>query len=1799
MHPSTARWVLSVALVFLTLALAPGVAHAAAAPAGPSGIALDGRVELAWQPSAGASAYAVYRGTTAATITTRVTPVGGVLGTSFADTSALNGTTYYYAVRAIEGGFESANSLVVQSTPAARACSTGNPVVLENCLPGTTNWPARSPNVPASGGIEGFATAQSINHGESVDLKINTTSGAPFNLEIYRSGDYGGTGGRLFSIVRGLAGTAQPACSNDFATGLVECANWSASFKLTTTAAWPSGMYLLRLVRTDTNSDTHILLAVRDDSRTPKVVLGSGFSTYQAYNNYGGRSLYNFNSGGPNTISAGPRAVKVSFDRPYNQIRVRQHDWYTEIEQPLVAWLERQGHDVAYISGTDLERQQSLARRGSVYVSPAHDEYISENVRASWEQARDAGTSLLFTGANTLYWRVRYEPSVQTGAQDRVLVCYKNTESGVADPVSPTTTWRDPTGANRPENALIGSMYVGQEVNASFGLRVSAEQGQDRLFRYTGLDSLLPGTTEQIGTDLLGWEWDARVSNGVEPAGVKTLASSPASGDILQDSGRTYARGSANSNITKYKAASGALVVNYGTNQWWRGLYRSVFNEGHSLPEIEQITTNTLADMGATATTPSSGITLDSPIDPATVPGGVIATPVGTDSVTISWSPVIGATAYNVYRLRSSREGGWPLGTRANATTLTGTSLTDTGLNAGTAYYYVVTATVAGQQSGPSAESLATTPSASVPAIRINTGGPAYVAASGVTFAADANFSGGSTASTTQSISGTADQALYQNERWGNFSYAIPVANGRYDVRLHFAETYFGTAVAGGAGSRVFGFDVVDTALNPDLSGIDSFAAAGARGAHIRTVPNVQISDGTLNLRSVYGAADDPQVAAIEVIPAAPAGPPAITQRSPGDGATGASATVRPTATFSRDLDAATVTSSSFTLEPAAGGSPVAASVSYDNATRTATLRPTAPLAFSTAYRARVSTAVKSADGIALAGAVTWVFTTGAAPPPATVTAVTPANGTTGVARGTAPTATFSRDMEPTTLTTTSATLRRPDGTAVSAAVTYDAATRKVTLTPSANLAYATTYTARIGTEVFSADGVPLAAPVSWSFTTADPPPPDTQAPVVSITAPASGTLIGSTTLTATASDNVGVIGVRFKLDGANLGPEDTSAPYAYDWNSFGVANGEHTITAVARDDAGNTRESAPLVLTLENPAVDPAGLVGAWGFEEAAGTSATDSSPAKNHGTITGATRVSGRHGGGLSFVNSGDWVTIPSHASLNLGAAMTLEAWVNPTGFNYWHTVLLRERNANAMAYGLYADNDVDRASGHVSTNGSEVHTNGTSTLPVNTWSHLAVTYDGSSLKLYVNGTLSSQRAVTGTIDSSTLPLRIGGNNVWGEYFRGVLDEIRVYRRALSAAELATDMASPVQPPIPDTSPPTVSLTAPANGATLAGTTNVTANAADSRAVLSVQFKLNGANLGAPDTTAPYSVAWDTRTVANGARTLTAVATDTANNTTTSTPVNVTVDNGAPPSVALTAPSAGATLTGPASLTANATDDRGIANVQFKVDGVDVGAPDTSSPYAYTWDSSLVPNGSHSVTAVATDTDGATTTSAAVAVTTSNTVTAPSGLIAAYGFEETSGSTVTDSSASGMVGTLGTTARTTAGRFGRALLFNGLGNMVTIPDAAPLHVTTGLTLEAWVNSAEAGGWRTAVLKETGSGLSYSLYANEDSNRPSAHLTTGGTEVDARGTAAIPTGTWTHLAMTYDGSTLRMFINGNQVGTHAVTGSATVASQPLRLGGNGVWGEFFKGTIDEVRVYNRALTAPEIQGDMNRPVVE
>ena len=202
-----------------------------------------------------------------------------------------------------------------------------------------------------------------------------------------------------------------------------------------------------------------------------------------------------------------------------------------------------------------------------------------------------------------------------------------------------------------------------------------------------------------------------------------------------------------------------------------------------------------------------------------------------------------------------------------------------------------------------------------------------------------------------------------------------------------------------------------------------------------------------------------------------------------------------------------------------------------------------------------------------------------------------------------------------------------------------------------------------------------------------------------------------------------------------------------------------------------------------------------------------------------------------------------------------------------------------------------------------------------------------------------------------------------------------------------------------------------------------------------------------------------------------------------------------------------------------------------------------------------------------------------------------APSGLVAAYAFDEGSGTTVTDSSGNGNNGTLTNATWSTSGKYGGALQFNGTSALVTVPDAASLHLSSGMTLEAWVNpSTVNANWRDVIYK--GNDNFYLSATSTNASKPDAGMIAGGTYADTFGTSKLSTSTWAFLTETYDGSTLRLYVNGTQVSSTAHTGSIATSTNPLQIGGDSIYGQYFAGLIDNVRVYNVALTAAQIQSD-------
>jgi hypothetical protein len=231
-----------------------------------------------------------------------------------------------------------------------------------------------------------------------------------------------------------------------------------------------------------------------------------------------------------------------------------------------------------------------------------------------------------------------------------------------------------------------------------------------------------------------------------------------------------------------------------------------------------------------------------------------------------------------------------------------------------------------------------------------------------------------------------------------------------------------------------------------------------------------------------------------------------------------------------------------------------------------------------------------------------------------------------------------------------------------------------------------------------------------------------------------------------------------------------------------------------------------------------------------------------------------------------------------------------------------------------------------------------------------------------------------------------------------------------------------------------------------------------------------------------------------------------------------------------------------------------------------------------------------------VARDRDGNITESSPIPVFVFNTI-GRDGVIASWSLNEGSGQIIYDSTGNGHHGTIGTAAWAAGGRIGNALSFGG-SSMTSIASSIGLELSQAITVEAWVKPAAAAGVLTVVAKDHGTSLAYGLFSRKGpAGLPNGVLRIACKDVEVNGSEPLVLNAWSHLALAYDGVAVRLFVNGVQVGSQAATGPIETSSGTLHIGGSSAPGQHFKGLIDEVRIYNRALSAAEITEDMTSPV--
>ncbi len=503
--------------------------------------------------------------------------------------------------------------------------------------------------------------------------------------------------------------------------------------------------------------------------------------------------------------------------------------------------------------------------------------------------------------------------------------------------------------------------------------------------------------------------------------------------------------------------------------------------------------------------------------------------------------------------------------------------------------------------------------------------------------------------------------------------------------------------------------------------------------------------------------------------------------------------------------------------------------------------------------------------------------------------------------------------------------------------------------------------------------------------------------------------------------------------------------------------------------------------------------LVGQWNFEESEGTNtiAFDSSVNCNDGTINGATWVDGRIGDALSF-DGNDYVEIPYISELNPRTAITVEAWVNPSSNTNWQRVISKSAYPNTD-YSLFRGdkNNIGFSVKIGSVNRTAYSV--ANTVPIGVWTYVVGTYDGSRVRLYINGKQVTSIAVTGQINAHQEALRIGGDPK-GDYFKGKIDEVSIFNRALTATEILRRYQAAPQP----AAPKVVEIATSKDGAKVfltfdkematppATPAGFTVSAIENKPIQAVQLNANKAIIE----------------LTLGARII----------------VNENV---------IVSYTAGAVKAADGGSLADFTDTNVINN--------------STAPFVGTWH-----------------------------------------------FNEGEGTLAEDQSCNGNNGII-EGATWVSGMIEGALSFDG-NDYVEIPHDEILNPRNALSIDVFVKPDCNKVWQRIVSKSSYPNTDYSIFRG-DKNNVGFSIKIGEVNRTVYSAAnTVPIGVWTNVAGTYDGTRMRLYINGVQVNSIAVTGLINAHAQALRIGGDPK-GDYFQGMIDEVEIFSEALL-PEVIRD-------
>ena len=425
-----------------------------------------------------------------------------------------------------------------------------NPVQAENRKQGTPGW-----LLPAANGrsIEGYAAAVSALPGDGVALHVSTVPAARYRVLVYRLGWYGGVGARRIACLPGCStdeqGAPQTVPAPDPNTGRLD-AGWPVTDTLRVPGDAVSGYYLVEFTLTSgpkAGSAALTYLVVRPPaSRVSNAVVQVPVNTWEAYNDWGGKSLYD------DLSTNGRRANRVSFDRPYHWAPGpggQPLEW----EYPLVRFLERTGYDVSYQTDVDTDANPASLLLHRLVITAGHGEYWTKTIRDAFQAARDSGGNLAFMAANTGYWQVRYEDD------DRTIVAYKSRYDPEPNPALKTAMFRELVPP-RYECELLGIQSQGVGLNwPPSDYVVAPGVASDPWMRGTGL---------QAGAVLRGI---VSVESDTIP-GNQTAASSCGHKLTVFFHHETGSDKTGNADAVRYTASSGARVFASGSHTFVWGL---------------------------------------------------------------------------------------------------------------------------------------------------------------------------------------------------------------------------------------------------------------------------------------------------------------------------------------------------------------------------------------------------------------------------------------------------------------------------------------------------------------------------------------------------------------------------------------------------------------------------------------------------------------------------------------------------------------------------------------------------------------------------------------------------------------------------------------------------------------------------------------------------------------------------------------------------------------------------------------------------------------------------------------------------------------------------------------------------------------------------------------------------------------------------------------------------------------------------------------------------------------------------